>query len=49
MVPTENSEEIGVRPVINKDQGDQVIAAFGTIQVEMEQNWSGRYRKSMSG
>lgn len=47
MVPTENSEEIGVRPVINKDQGDQVIAAFGTIQVEMEQNWSRRYRENM--
>lgn len=47
MIPTENSKEIGVRPVINKDQGDQVIAAFENIQVEMDQNWNRRYRENM--
>lgn len=48
MIPTENSAEIGVRPVIDKDQGDRIIDAFGSIQVEMEQNWSRRYRENMS-
>lgn len=48
MIPTENSGEIGVRPVIDKDQGDQVIAALGSIQVEMDQNWNRRYRENMS-
>ncbi len=47
MIPTENSEEIGVRPVIDKDQGDQVIAAIGKIEVDMEQNWNRRYRENM--
>ena len=47
MIPTENSKEIGVRPVINKDQGDQVMAAFENIQVEMDQNWNRRYRENM--
>ena len=47
MIPTENSEEIGVRPVIDKDQGDQVIAAFEKIEVEMDQNWNRRYRENM--
>ncbi len=47
MIPTENSEEIGVRPVIDKDQGDRVIAAFGKIEVEMDQNWNRRYRENM--
>ena len=47
MIPTENSEEIGVRPVIDKDQGDSVIAAMQNIQVEMEQNWNRRYRENM--
>lgn len=47
MIPTENSEEIGVRPIINKDQGDQVIAAMGDIEVEMDQNWNRRYRENM--
>lgn len=48
MIPTENSDEIGVRPVIDKDQGDRIIDALGSIQVEMEQNWSRRYRENMS-
>ena len=47
MIPTENSEEIGVRPVIDKDQGDRVIAAFEEIEVEMDQNWNRRYRENM--
>ncbi|MGM9605981.1 MAG: CarD family transcriptional regulator [Oscillospiraceae bacterium] len=47
MIPTENSEEIGVRPVIDKDQGDRVIAAFEKIEVEMDQNWNRRYRENM--
>lgn len=48
MIPTENSERIGVRPVIDKDQGDRVIAAFEKIEVEMDQNWNRRYRENMS-
>lgn len=47
MIPTENSEEIGVRPVIDKDQGDQVIEAFQKIEVEMDSNWNRRYRENM--
>ncbi|MGN0967750.1 MAG: CarD family transcriptional regulator [Oscillospiraceae bacterium] len=47
MIPTENSEEIGVRPIIDRDQGDQVIAAFEKIEVEMDQNWNRRYRENM--
>ena len=47
MIPTENSEEIGVRPVIDKDQGDRVMAAFSSIEVEMTQNWNQRYRENM--
>jgi CarD family transcriptional regulator len=48
MIPTENSEEIGVRPVIDKEQGDRVIAAFGQVQVEMDQNWNRRYRENLN-
>lgn len=47
MVPTENSEEIGVRPVIDKDQSDQIMAAIENIQVEMDPNWNRRYRENM--
>lgn len=47
MIPTENCEEIGVRPVIDKSEGDKVIAAFSEIEVEMENNWNRRYRENM--
>lgn len=47
MIPTANSAEIGVRPVVKKDEADQVIAAMPDIEVDMTQNWnrllSGKY------
>ena len=39
MIPTANSEEIGVRPV--------VIAAIPDIEVDMTPNWNRRYRENM--
>ncbi len=48
MIPTENCVEIGVRPIIDKKQGDEVIEAIGKIEVEMDQNWNRRYRDNMS-
>ena len=47
MVPTENSEEIGVRPVVDAPQADRVLAAIPTIQVEMTANWNHRYRENL--
>lgn len=47
MIPTENSEKIGVRPVIDKEQGDRVLAALEKLQVEMNPNWNRRYRENM--
>ena len=47
MVPTENCSEIGVRPVVNQEQADQIRAAIPNIQVEMTANWNHRYRENM--
>ena len=47
MIPTENSQEIGVRPVMGKAESDEVIAAMPGIQVEMTPNWNQRYRENM--
>lgn len=47
MVPTENCDEIGVRPIVDKEQADRVLAAIPDIQVEMTQNWNRRYRENM--
>ena len=47
MVPTENCEEIGVRPIVDREQADRVLAAIPDIQVEKTQNWNRRYRENM--
>lgn len=47
MIPTENSDEIGVRPVVGRDEADRVIAAMPGIEVDMTQNWNRRYRENM--
>ena len=47
MVPTENSEEIGVRPVCKRDEADRILAAIPNIEVEMTQNWNRRDRENL--
>lgn len=47
MIPTENSDEIGVRPVVETAQADAVISAIPGIEVDMTQNWNRRYRENM--
>ena len=47
MIPTENSEEIGVRPVIDREQADRILASIPNIQVEMTSNLNHRYRENM--
>ena len=43
MIPTENSEEIGVRPIVDREQADRVLEEIGSLQVEMTR----RYRENM--
>ena len=47
MIPTENSREIGVRPVMDKEKTDRLLEAMPGIQVENVQNWNQRYRENM--
>ena len=47
MIPTANTEEIGVRPVVDRAGADRLIAAMPDIQVDMTQNWNRRYRENM--
>ena len=46
-IPTEHTEEIGVRPVVDRDEADRLIAAMPGIEVDMTQNWNRRYRENM--
>ena len=47
MIPTANTEEIGVRPVVDRAEADRLIAAMPDIQVDMTSNWNQRYRENM--
>ena len=47
MVPTENSAEIGVRPIVAAGKAEEIIVALRDIQVENDSNWTRRYRENM--
>lgn len=47
LIPTENCEEIGVRPIIDEQQADCIIDAICNIEIDMSQNWNRRYRENM--
>ena len=47
MVPTENSAEIGVRPIVAAGKAEEIIVALRDIQVKNDSNWNRRYRENM--
>ena len=48
MIPTDHCEEIGVRPVINSEEGKRVIQSFKQADIDMDANWNRRYRENMT-
>ena len=47
MIPTESTEQIGVRPIVGSDEADELMASIPGINVEMTANWNRRYRENM--
>ena len=47
MIPTESTEQIGVRPIVGSDEADELMASIPGIDVEMTANWNRRYRENM--
>ena len=47
MIPTQSSDEIGVRPIVEEEEADRVIAAIPGIDIQMDANWNRRYRENM--
>ena len=47
MIPTENSQEIGVRAVMDAKSAEAVIAAIPGLAVDMTPGWNQRYRENM--
>ncbi|GHV33494.1 CarD family transcriptional regulator [Clostridia bacterium] len=47
MIPINNSDEIGVRPVIGFDEADEILDSLCDIEINMTANWNRRYRENM--
>jgi CarD family transcriptional regulator len=47
MIPVENCDEIGVRPIISMDEIKEVIRVLSAKTTEMPNNWNRRYRENM--
>lgn len=47
MIPVDNCEEIGVRPIISPREADRLIEEMSDIEIDMTQNWNRRYRENM--
>ena len=47
MIPVLNAEKIGIRPVINGEEADKVLASIHDIDAQMTSNWNRRYRENL--
>lgn len=47
MIPTDHTDEIGVRPVVSGQEAVDILNAMENIEVDMTQNWNRRYRENM--
>ncbi len=47
MIPVDSTENIGVRPIVQPDEAEQILLAITQIEVSMTQNWNKRYRENM--
>ncbi|MCR4771034.1 MAG: CarD family transcriptional regulator [Oscillospiraceae bacterium] len=48
MIPVDNCEKIGVRPIISGEEADRLIESMNRIEVRMNTNWNRRYRENMT-
>ncbi len=47
MVPMSNSDEIGIRDVIDEKEADRVLVSFKEYVSDCTQSWNKRYRENM--
>ncbi len=47
MIPVDCTESIGVRPIVQPAEAENIILAFKGIEVSENQNWNKRYRENM--
>lgn len=47
MIPVNNTEQVGIRPIVDVDKANQVLQAIPELKVEMTSNWNRRYRENL--
>jgi len=47
MIPTDSCEAIGVRPILDRNEAEDILAQIPEIEPDMTQNWNRRYRENM--
>lgn len=47
MIPMDSCDEIGIRRVVDYDEGSRVLDSLDQIEVEMDINWNRRHRDNM--
>ncbi|MCK9478829.1 MAG: CarD family transcriptional regulator [Firmicutes bacterium] len=47
MIPVKNSAEIGIRYIIDKATGCEILTKFKTMKTDINDNWNKRYRENM--
>lgn len=47
MIPVNNSAEIGIRYIIDKATGCEILTKFKTMKSDFNDNWNKRYRENM--
>ncbi len=46
-IPKETSDSIGVRPIIEAKEADEILKSINSIEIDFNQNWNRRYRENM--
>jgi CarD family transcriptional regulator len=47
MIPTDNCEAVGVRPIVAAEAAETLINEIPNLDIDMTPNWSKRYRENM--
>lgn len=47
MIPINNTEEIGIRYIIDKTTASEVLFKFKSLKADVNENWNKRYRENM--
>lgn len=47
MIPTDSSEKVGIRPILQGEQLEELYRKIPDIDVDEESNWNKRYRENM--